>query len=42
MISIKSRYSLSNVNSSYYQQIIIGVVIVGAVFLDRIKNIKQD
>lgn len=27
--------------SSYYQQIIIGIVIIGAVFLDRIKALKQ-
>lgn len=39
--TLKNGLTLLNV-SSYYQQIIIGVVIVGAVFLDRIKDIKRD
>lgn len=39
--TLRNGLTLLNV-SSYYQQIIIGVVIVGAVFLDRIKDIKRD
>ena len=39
--TLRNGLTLLNV-SSYYQQIIIGVVIVGAVFLDRIKAIKDD
>lgn len=39
--TLRNGLTLLNV-SSYYQQIIIGVVIIGAVFLDRIKAIKKD
>ena len=39
--TLRNGLTLLNV-SSYYQQIIIGVVIIGAVFLDRIKAIKRD
>lgn len=39
--TLRNGLTLLNI-SSYYQQIIIGVVIVGAVFLDRIKDIKRD
>jgi ribose transport system permease protein len=39
--TLRNGLTLLNV-SSYYQQIIIGLVIIGAVFLDRIKTLKQD
>jgi len=39
--TLRNGLTLLNV-SSYYQQIIIGIVIVGAVFLDRIKTIRQE
>ena len=38
---LRNGLTLLNV-SSYYQQIIIGIVIIGAVFLDRIKTMRQD
>lgn len=40
MGTLRNGLTLLNV-SSYYQQIIIGIVIIGAVFLDRIKALKQ-
>ena len=40
MGTLRNGLTLLNV-SSYYQQIIIGIVIIGAVFLDRIKAMKQ-
>jgi ribose transport system permease protein len=39
--TLRNGLTLLNV-SSYYQQIIIGLVIIGAVFLDRIKALKGD
>jgi ribose transport system permease protein len=39
--TLRNGLTLLNV-SSYYQQIIIGLVIIGAVFLDRIKALKED
>jgi ribose/xylose/arabinose/galactoside ABC-type transport system permease subunit len=41
MGTLRNGLTLLNV-SSYYQQIIIGIVIVGAVFLDRIKAMGRE
>jgi ribose transport system permease protein len=39
--TLRNGLTLLNV-SAYYQQIIIGMVIIGAVFIDRIKALKGD
>ncbi|MGB9441842.1 MAG: ribose ABC transporter permease, partial [Desulfobacterales bacterium] len=39
--TLRNGLTLLNV-SAYYQQIIIGMVIIGAVFIDRIKAFKGD